>query len=222
VREERITVIDVSSEVRAHFPGLYYGEAILENIVVEESSDRIEKEKQLLLKDWLDKSKSDLVENQVIQTYREFYRSLGLDPKKNPPAMESLIVRCVLRGFFPKINNVVDACNVASAKYLLPMAVFDLDRFVGQAVLRYSREGELLQPIGRTQPESIKSGLVILSDEANVLSVFSYKDSEFYKIQPETRNVLLIACHVSGIADQRITDALNYASNLIKSPLDSQ
>lgn len=208
-------MIGVSSEVQARFPGLYYGEAVLENIVVRESSSRIEEEKQLLLEEWRGKSKADLDENEMIQTYREFYRSLGLNPKKKPPAMETLIVRCVLRGFLPKINNVVDVCNIASAKYLLPMAVFDLDQFVGEATLRYSTGEELIQPIGRPQPEPIRSGLVILSDEANVISIFSFRDSEFYKIQPTTRNILMVGCHIDGIEDQRITDALTFATGLI-------
>lgn len=208
-------MVSVHSEVKMKYPALYYGQVVMNNINVQESNEHINKERQQLLKEWEGKSEDHLNESHAVQAYRRFYLSMGFNPKKKPPAIESLIVRCVLRGFIPRINNIVDACNIAAVKYTLCMAAFDPDKFIGQPILRFSKDGEYIQPIGREKPDLIQKKSVVLADEEHVVSIFSYKDSELYKIQPETKNVLLIACHIAGIEDQQINDALYYWKQLL-------
>jgi DNA/RNA-binding domain of Phe-tRNA-synthetase-like protein len=41
-----------------------------------------------------------------------------------------------------RISNVVDACNLASLSFLLPVGMYDLDRVRGDVVLRTGRAGE--------------------------------------------------------------------------------
>lgn len=208
--------VQINKAVRDRFPDLYYKQAILNNLDVQKSSFAIEQEKIMLISEWKnERSEKELRTHRNIYAYKNYYHEIGLEPSKNPPAIETLILRCVLKGFFPNINNVVDACNVASVKYLLSMAVFDADKFVGVPQLRFSEIGEKFQPIGRQDQEDIDGGLVILADQAKVISIFSYKDSDLTKIALSTRNILLIGCHVDGIEDSELNDAMDLTQRLI-------
>jgi DNA/RNA-binding domain of Phe-tRNA-synthetase-like protein len=55
-----------------------------------------------------------LKDEPVIKAYRQFYWSLGIDPTKLRPSSEALVRRCLQGTVIPRINNVVDANNLAS------------------------------------------------------------------------------------------------------------
>jgi len=61
---------------------------------------------------------------------------------RNRPAHELLVRDMQERGEFHHINNVVDANNVISLKYLLPISIFDTAKRDGALVVRIAAEGE--------------------------------------------------------------------------------
>ena len=65
-----------------------------------------------------------LREDPVVRAYRDFYWRIGIDPTKTRPSSEAL-VRRILRGRFPRINPVVDAGNIASARTMVPIGLYD-------------------------------------------------------------------------------------------------
>lgn len=206
-------MIQTHDEVKANFPALYYGERLVD--AAEQHGDLIDQRRHQLLENWSGRPAQDLDQSATIRAYRLFHEALGLNPEKTRPSVEDLIIRCVRKGYLPAINNVVDACNITAATFLLAMAVFDLDKFIGTPVVRYSDEGERFQAIGRTQPEALRGRQVVLCDERNAISIFARKDSELYKIQPTTKKVLLVACRVEGIPDHLVTEALAFAGEMI-------
>jgi DNA/RNA-binding domain of Phe-tRNA-synthetase-like protein len=73
---------------------------------------------------------------------RNLYRSFGMEPSRHRPSSEALLRRVLKGEDLYRISNTVDACNLASLSFLLPIGMYDLDRVCGDVVLRTGAEGE--------------------------------------------------------------------------------
>jgi DNA/RNA-binding domain of Phe-tRNA-synthetase-like protein len=81
-------------------------------------------------------------EIEPLRPARELYRTFGIDPTKTRPSSEALLRR-VLRGEpLPRILNAVDVCNLLSARFLLPMGLYDAAKIDGDVLLRRGVPGE--------------------------------------------------------------------------------
>ena len=150
----------------------------------------------------------------VVRAYRDFYWRIGIDPTKTRPSSEAM-VRRVLRGKgFPRINNVVDACNVASALTLVPIGLYDIDKIEGRLELRLSREGEVFRPIGGGE-EVLKGGEPVLADEKDILFLYPHRDSRKTMVTESTERVLIVAAGVPGVEMPRVRRAANLTAELI-------
>ncbi len=84
-----------------------------------------------------------------LQPARELYRRTGADPTKVRPSSEALLRR-VLRGeALYRINSLVDAINLCSLEFLLPIGLYDADRIVGPVTARLGRPGEAYESLGK-------------------------------------------------------------------------
>lgn len=148
----------------------------------------------------------------VVRAYRDFYWRIGVDPTKVRPSGEAL-VRRALRGRFPRINPVVDSGNVASARTLVPIGIYDLDRAVPPLMLVLSRGGEEFRPIGGGL-ERLRAGLPILVDSRGVvLHLYPHRDSVETMVRPSTRRALILAAGVDGVGDERLYRALELVAS---------
>jgi DNA/RNA-binding domain of Phe-tRNA-synthetase-like protein len=77
-----------------------------------------------------------------LQEARRLYRAAGMEPTRHRPSSEALLRRVLKGRSLYVINNVVDACNLASLRFLLPIGLYDLDRIEGEVTLRLGNEGE--------------------------------------------------------------------------------
>jgi len=150
-------------------------------------------------------STSNLKEIPILRAYRDLLKqTLG----KDESSVEAL-VRRVLKGKpFPSINNVVDACNLAVLKTLIAMGVFDEDRIVGDAIVRFAKKGETFIEIGGKAPMELLGGEMVISDEERIFSIPIYRDGEGTKITEATRNIMLV---VLGTKDEDLTGAARLA-----------
>jgi DNA/RNA-binding domain of Phe-tRNA-synthetase-like protein len=73
---------------------------------------------------------------------RDLYKSFGMDPSRHRPSSEALLRRVLKGRELYRISNVVDACNLASLRFLLPIGMYDLDLVEGDVTLRTGRPGE--------------------------------------------------------------------------------
>ncbi len=98
-----------------------------------------------------------------LQPARDLYRRLGIDPTRLRPSSEALLRR-VLRGEeVPAVNSLVDAGNLCSLEFLLPVGMHDLGRVHGALVLRRGRPIEMFEAIGGAY-HSVE-GRLVLADE---------------------------------------------------------
>jgi tryptophanyl-tRNA synthetase len=205
----------ISKEVRDKFPEV-------DQILLPVHGVKVEHGKKVLaeenLKDQLEsfsKSGERFFDQQYFTSFRQFYQDLGLDPKAEPPSVESLYRRYQETGKFPQINNVVDTQNLVSMQALVPMGVFDIDKIKGDMVLRYSREGEEFRPL-TGGVEHLPVGVMIIADEEKVLNVFPRIDSIYQKITKSTKNVLILGDVVRGISQKEVERAVKEAASEIQ------
>ncbi|MFH1842252.1 MAG: phenylalanine--tRNA ligase beta subunit-related protein [bacterium] len=77
-----------------------------------------------------------------LQEARRLYRSTGVDPTRTRPSSEALLRRVLQGKSLHVINHAVDACNLASLSFLLPIGLYDLDRVTGDVSVRLGEAGE--------------------------------------------------------------------------------
>lgn len=174
-------------------------------------SDQIKTE----LKDRISRM-DDLPNHHSIRALRRFYWSIGIDPTKTRPSSEALVRRLYRKGL-PRINSVVDAGNLASARTLIPVGLYDIDRIEGDPELRLSEQGESFKGIG-SKDEILNKGIPVLADGRSVMHLYPHRDCMRTRITEETTNILIITCGVKGIKpkdlDKAIEDVKHYIIDL--------
>jgi DNA/RNA-binding domain of Phe-tRNA-synthetase-like protein len=78
---------------------------------------------------------------------RRLYRAVGVDPTRTRPSSEALLRRVLRSQPLYRLGNAIDACNLASLSFLLPIGLYDLDRVEGDVLLRLGRPGESYEGI---------------------------------------------------------------------------
>ncbi|MCD6244824.1 MAG: hypothetical protein J7J65_06320 [Candidatus Korarchaeota archaeon] len=156
-----------------------------------------------------------LREDPIVRAYRDFYWRIGIDPTKTRPSSEAMVRRVLRGGSFPRINNVVDAGNVASALTLVPIGLYDLDKVRGPMTLRLARPGEIFHPIGGGE-EVLEGGEPVLADEEEVLFLYPHRDSRKTMITSSTTKVVVLGAGVPGVEVPRVRKAVNLAVELIE------
>lgn len=209
-------MINIASEVKRNLPGVDLHTIIIKGVSVKKIHPSIKKYKKYILRKLRNEySIENLNENNMILAYRNLYRDIGLDPIINPPSVENLIKRYLLKNYFPNINTVVDACNLVAIDTLVPMGVFDIEKVKGDINLRYSLNGEKFLPLGSTSYESLNENILVLSDREKILSIFYHRDSVYQQISETTTAIMLLACKVPAVGAERISDAIEKGAEMI-------
>ncbi|HJX23100.1 MAG TPA: phenylalanine--tRNA ligase beta subunit-related protein [Candidatus Bathyarchaeia archaeon] len=209
--------IRIDEELASRLAGLFLGMATIGPVKIERSSKAFLDMEREKISEIRRKFKLDLLkEEELIRAYRRFYWALRIDPTKVRPSSEALIRRSLQGAEIPKINNVVDAYNMASMETLIPMGAFDLDRIKPPIIMRYSRPGEKFVKIGGFEEELVGNELV-LADAEKVINRYPHRDSDLTKVTFDTSNVLLIIAGIPGVEEKNIATATKKACIYITS-----
>lgn len=201
--------IAIDEAVRSRVPTLFLETRVVRGVRFEEGSGATEERIAALAAKWAGKVGEQLNSQPRIAAYRELTRRLGADPNEMMPAAEALLKRGLLRARFPRINSVVDAGNVVSVKYLVPIGLFDLDRIVGEVELALAGDGERMVPIGKGKPVKLQPGTPVLRDAEGVFSAVGSRDSARTMITARTDGVLVFSWGMSGVELALVSSALD-------------
>ncbi len=157
----------------------------------------------------------NLKNDPVVRAYRDFYWRIGIDPTKTRPSSEAL-VRRLLRGKWPKINPVVDAGNIASAKHLIPVGIYDLEQFTPPARIVLATGNEVFEPIGGKEERVPASTPIMIDSRGVVMHLYPHRDSRVTMVRPETRCVLIIAAGVPGVDTVRLRSTVAEVQRLLR------
>jgi DNA/RNA-binding domain of Phe-tRNA-synthetase-like protein len=138
----------------------------LSNIVNQEELRQVYLDEQSRVLKWI--GATPLSEIQTLAGWRAAFRQFGVDPTQYRSAAEALLRRLTKKGDIPGINAIVDACNLVSIRYALPVAAFDRRQVLGVISVHFATGNERFMPLGETFVEHPEPGEVIFSDEAGL------------------------------------------------------
>jgi DNA/RNA-binding domain of Phe-tRNA-synthetase-like protein len=144
----------------------------------------------------------------IIRFYRDIMWRLGIDPTKVRVSSEALLRRVLRGGSFPAINNVVDACNLASLETLIPISVFDLSKIRGDLRLRKAKPNEVFVSLDGTERLLTGDEVVLADDSGNILNLYPHRDSKIASVDMNTRSVLVIAYGAPGVPQSLVRGAV--------------
>ncbi|MDP9249628.1 MAG: phenylalanine--tRNA ligase beta subunit-related protein [bacterium] len=202
----------LSAEVKQKFPGFKFFGLKIDNVVV---SDKLEftKKKEILTEFKSKQTPENISSNKLVKSIRELFIAMNVNPDMEPTSVEHL-TKILYRNGLPRINSIVDSANIASLGSLMPIGVFDADKMVGDVLLRFSREGEAIEPIGRDK-EILNDGILIITDDVGVISRPLYKDSKRTMITKNTKNIYLFTAQYGEAREEDIQKCLNLAAEII-------
>jgi len=124
----------------------------------------------------------------VAETRALFHR-LDIDPTKTRPSSEALLRRVLQRKGLPRVNAVVDVCNLCSLEQQLPLGLYDRDLVRGSVRVRVGREGEGYP--GIRKPWVNLEGRLLLADDDGPFGAPT-SDARRTSVTAATRNVLVV------------------------------
>ena len=147
------------------FPNVFGGLLIgtVENSASSESLQAAYRAEQQAVRERL--ADTPLSEVDSLKGWREAFRTFGVDPTKYRSAAEALLRRLTKKDEIPSINTLVDAGNLVSIRYSLPVAIVDVHNLGGDVLTVHFATGqELFTPLGVETPEHPDVGEVVFTD----------------------------------------------------------
>jgi DNA/RNA-binding domain of Phe-tRNA-synthetase-like protein len=206
-------------EIMVHFPNLYGGVILargLSNPLTGiELSQAFHLEQQMAKERIGDAPLSEIV---PLVYWRQAFRSFGVDPTGYRSACEALLRRLTKKGDIPSINTLVDACNLISIRYALPVAAFDLSAIQGRITVCFANGTEQYRPLDSEDVEHPLPGEVIFVDEAGMVVArrWCWRQSAESAVNLDTRQAIFTieAHHPQAQAD--VQAALDDLLDLLK------
>lgn len=137
-----------------------------------------------------------------IAAWRRAFYQMGLKPTQYRCASEALLRRYSKEGSLPQIHPLVDLGNAISSAYAIPLALFDLDRVVGDLTVRYATGKERYLTFGGDTEQPEPGEVIYADDDGNAHARrWTNRQSALSPISPNTRSVLAVseAMHDSGV-----------------------
>jgi len=133
--------IVISDLVLSRAPTLFFKTRIVRKVCVYPPPPALDEPKQETIARWTKAPEAGWESYPLIAVYRELKKQLGGD-RQMLPAVESLLVRGILKRRFPAVNSAVDVANLVSIKHLVPIGLFDFDKITGNLELTLSATGD--------------------------------------------------------------------------------
>lgn len=154
-----------------------------------------------------------IAEHPQILPWREAYRAFGAKPKDYSCSIENLTRRIQKGDEVRHINTLVDAYNLISLQYLLPVGGEDLAAVTGDIQLTFATDHEPpVQLLGEKEARAPHVGEVIYKDDVGALCRrWNWKEADRTKLTPSTTEAILVIealPPVSGATIEQATTAL--------------
>lgn len=195
----------IDPEVKAKFPGMKTGIAIIEGVTIKKRDNQLEKEKQELIKQLSKLTTEDMGRISSIVAYRKIFKAFGIDWHSRHPSADALLRRVIQGKGLYNINTFVDAYNLAVLESKIALGAFEYEKVSYPVVLRLAKEGEKAYLLGDTEPTFIKEGEMVYADQDRILTLdLNYRDNDYTKVTEKSKNIVLFADGCPGISDEEV------------------
>jgi DNA/RNA-binding domain of Phe-tRNA-synthetase-like protein len=216
--------IKKSDQIADKIKDLKLGLVEATQIVVSPDDERFEQELQSLISELKQKFQDIPPSNDgVVSATRRMYRQVGWEPTKYRPSSEALIRRLIKGKGLYRINNLVDYGNLVSARFHIPMGLYDLDNVQGDICIDVGNEDESYE--GISKPRISAGGKIILRDNDGVFGNPT-ADSKRTSITEKTNHILALFFVSSTIDDSHarhtIDSLAQYYSRFTTNKIDTE
>ena len=152
-----------------------------------------------------------------IAAWRRAFTLFGAKPTQYRNAAEALQRRLAKHGDIPSINTLVDIGNLASIRYAIPVAVFDMAGIAGSITVRFATGAEIFTDLGSTDSVNPDPGEVIFVDSNNVVSArrWCWRQSAQSATTTTTVDALIVIEGHHDTARQDVQSALADLTSLL-------
>src|SRR5262245_4649636 len=147
-----------------------------------------------------------------LQPARRLYRAFGIDPTSTRPSSEALLRRVLKGGAFPEVNAAVDAGNLCSMSFLLPIGLYDRNRVRGAIALRRGRAGEGYAGI-RKEWVNVEGRPTLVDEEGPFGNPTS--DSARTSVDGKTSSLLMIVFAPADTSDADLAAHVAFAERVL-------
>lgn len=160
--------------------------------------------------------------NEVIQIWRDAYSKFKTK-KGARSSIEALLKRVSKGNDIGTINPLVDIYNSISLKYGLPCGGEDIDKFAGNIRLTKADGNENFITYGNDVSEPPYEGEIIYKDdEGAICRCFNYRECVRTCLSDDTTKAFMIIETVDPKSKERLTQAIEELSELIKQHLKAE
>ncbi len=204
-----------SEIIKNKISGLKFGVLLADNLQVQKSGadfDSAFSDLQRFLQEKFNVIRP--AEEETVKYVRRMYGRIGWEPTRYRPSSEALIRRILKGTGLYRINNLVDFGNIASARFHLPMGLYDAEKISGKILMDVGKEGESYR--GISNPKIHATGKLILRDDNGIFGNPT-ADSLRTSITDTTKSALAVFFCPPEIPDLYIKEALNFLSSFYTS-----
>jgi DNA/RNA-binding domain of Phe-tRNA-synthetase-like protein len=116
----------------------------------------------------------------------------------------------------PRVSALVEAMFMAEVKNLLLTAGHDLAALQLPVRLDVS-QGDETYTVLRGQPQALKTGDMLITDRAGIISSILYGPDQRTQIQPATQNVMFTVYAPDGISEQAVLEHVHDIEHYVQS-----
>lgn len=151
--------------------------------------------------------------NQIpeLQSARRLYRSMGMDPTRTRPSSEALLRRTLRGEDLYRVNSAVDAGNLYSLEFLLPIGLYDAELIDGDVLAATGQPGDGYEGIRKDRVNV--EGRIALYDRQGPFGNPS-SDSLRTCIRDTTRALLLVVFAPAEMPSPELLRSLDRAEEL--------
>jgi DNA/RNA-binding domain of Phe-tRNA-synthetase-like protein len=128
-----------------------------------------------------------------IVAWRNVFKDMGKNYKKTDKrsSLEALVKRIVTGQRMFAVNDAVDLYNACSVLSMVPAGAFDIDKLKGNIYVRYGRDGEKFEGLGKEDVCAVEKVHVVYADDAQILTwLWNYRDAAQTAISLNTKHAI--------------------------------
>ena len=134
---------------------------------------------------------SEIEKNPVVEGYKDIIVKVSRSVKKNPPTISALINNIKRRGNVPHVNSIVDIYNAESLNSLLAIGAHDFNKIDFPITFTICGKEDTFYPIS-SNPKHVAETDFVYRDSKGIMAWLDVRDSELYKLDENTENVLFV------------------------------